>query len=625
MNEPMLETIEASHPVHGQEAFGCPLAAASRQQISLAAADELFFPKHKSVITQYSTDESGITELHLYYGAKEISFDLPELFAFGENLAKQACFVAGSATSWGEGYEWPQVRELLEQLLEEGVLQRTEAMSSNPIFSRVKIYPSPLPPAASTVPRTWFESEEITRELTGYALELGYLELVIPIFRVAHIALDTEGHQVGEANVFPKPLRLDVPTEWRGCPHPGSRYQTERPMNVTALKSMRKHWPQIMAALLHIREAFLQRFPKARNGWTVGDLERLSSLVLAVPAYLLMRTRGRVENGDLHPALSSMFRVTDGLRMTMHQMLFLPSIEPTLAPDAPMTSAEIYAYAERNYVFFSEHGVCAGPKGMIEEFLSVLVDGKYALGSESVTFVPPLQAALDELDAAFDYGLSGLQAHAIVFSLWPAMGRTYERLWTTLEAWSASHSATLIALRERFRNNVEFLRTRSLLASEEWCASREQVYADMYAQCTNGLGSSCTEEVVLAARITPIAAAHHANVAQQLRTVLRQRCAVEEATHSSEVESLVASLMDYIQREQAIVRAACEVQQRINRMLGRAPPTRLFTASAIDLYNQMQGNVAKLPYLLDEIEEMLGLRIVVTADAIEISDRATQR
>ena len=38
----------------------------------------------------------------------------------------------------------------------------------------------------------------------------------------------------------------------------------------------------------------------------------------------------RVENGHLHPVLSSMFRVTDGVRMAMHQMLFSPIYEPTL-------------------------------------------------------------------------------------------------------------------------------------------------------------------------------------------------------------------------------------------------------------------------------------------------------
>src|SRR5689334_7418006 len=44
--------------------------------------------------------------------------------------------------------------------------------------------PSPLPPAQTAVARTWFECESITHALTGRPLEMGYLELVIPIFRV---------------------------------------------------------------------------------------------------------------------------------------------------------------------------------------------------------------------------------------------------------------------------------------------------------------------------------------------------------------------------------------------------------------------------------------------------------
>jgi len=617
MNELATEVVESSRDRIRQEPSGCPLQSMHTQRTVLDADDELVFPKHKRVVTQYSTDASGAAELHLYYGEKEISFDEPGLFAFGERLAKQSRFVARTATTWGEGYDWPRVLELLEQLIEEGILRHVDANESGSISTHGACL-SPLPPAHSTVPRTWFECEAITRELTGHALELGYLELVIPIFRVAHIAMDAEGRQVGEANVFPKLLRLGVPTEWRTCPHAGSRYQDDRPMNVTALHSMRKHWAQMMVALLRIREAYLRRFPKARHGWTVGDLERLSSLVLTVPTYLLMRAEKRVENGHLHPVLSSMFRVTDGVRMTVHQMLFLPVGEPTLPPDAPMTSAEIYAYAERNHVFHSDHGVCAGSKPMIEEFLNVLVDGQPVEGAESVVLDAFVQAALAEIEPAFDYGLYGLQAHAVVFSLWPAMCRTYEQLWTIVEAWSEESSVTLIGFREHLHSRVNFLRTQTLLRTEEWRVSRERAYADMYAQCAGGLGSA-SSGATLSKRIAPVWAAHHAHAADQLRTVLRRRFCGTLA--SPNVERLVAALMDYFRQEQAIVRAACEIQQRINRLLGRTLPTRPFSASEIDIYHLMLGDVARLPYLVDELEEMLGLRIVVTEAAIDISDR----
>jgi len=48
---------------------------------------------------------------------------------------------------------------------------------------------------------------------------------------------------------------------------------------------------------------------------------------------------------------------------------------------------------------------------------------------------------------------------------------------------------------------------------------------------------------------------------------------------------------------------------------------RPFTASATDIFNLMLGDVTRLPYLVDELEEVLGLRIVVTPDAIEIAER----
>jgi len=618
MNQVPTEAVESSQETFEQEASDCPFHA---HRPSLDADDELVVPEPKRLFSQYSTDASGSAELHVYYGDKEISFDDLELFAFGEGLAAHARFVAGTATTWGKGYEWPRVRELLEQLIEEGILQRAEAESS-PVLTEDGARPSPLPPAQCTVPRTWSECEAITRELTGHSIELGYLELIIPVFRVAHIALDSDGRQVGEANVFPKRLRLDVPTKWRTCLHAGSRYRYDRPMNVTALKTMRQHWPQMMVALLRIREAYLRRFPRARNGWTVGDLETLSTLVLTLPAYLMMRSERRVENGQLHPALSSMFRVADGVRMTMHLMLFVPTVEPTLEGDAPMTRAEIYAYAERNDVFIAEHGVCAGPKAMIEEFLSVLVDGQPIEGAEAVELDAQVQAALEDLDPAFDYALYGLQAHTVAFSLWPAMARAYERLWAIVEGWPEERSEAFIAFRARLGRAIDVLR-RSLLRSEAWRESRDRVHAHIYEHAAKGSGTT-PSSARLAECIAPVHAAQHAQAANQLYAVLELRLFHSASTLSPALAELVDALMDYFRQEQGIVRCALEVQQRINRLLGRSAPVRPFTASEIYVYVELIDNKDLLPYLPRELEAALGLDIAVTRDAIEICARGIQ-
>lgn len=596
----------------------CPAHAPQIKHRLLSGGDELVFPLHKRVIVQYSNDEAGMRELHLYYGDKEISFEEPELFAFGETLAKQAGFTAKTATSWGAGYPWLQVKELLEHLLDEGILHYADSFAGEQTPERNGHCPSPLPKAQTTTPRSWVESEAITRELTGRKLELAYLELVIPVFRIAHIAMDTEGRQVGEANVFPQALRLDVETEWRTCPYSGSRYLDERPMNVTALRSMSAYWPQMMEALLRIRNAYLQRFPDARHGWTVGGIEALATLVLAVPTYQLMRTQHPVENGQLHPALASMFRVTDGLRMVTHQMIFVPVGEPTLPAATPMTAGEIYDYSERNHAFSSAQGVCAGPKVMVEEFLNVLLNGVPAKDSNATPLDAPVLAALEEIEQAFDYGLYGLQAHAAVFSIWPAMTRCYAQLADIVQAWSGDMPEPLLDFKERLQAHLAVLNTQTHHASEAWRRQREQAYADIYRHCAQGLRER-TDHKSLFERLAPVFETRHRPARDQLRTVLQAFCA-EGNTVNGDVDNLLNCLMNFFLQVQAILKLAGGIQQRINGLLGRAEPLQAFDAKQIDIHNLLQASDnRRLPFILDELEDVLNIRISITKDTIEIA------
>ena len=103
-----------------------------------------------------------------------------------------------------------------------------------------------------------------------------------------------------------------------------------------------------------------------------GDLEALGSLrrvVESLYAPTLDLPADRALNGA-HVVLllrrDERVRVTDGVRMVMHHMLFSEDLEPTLPLHAPMTAAELYAYAERNEIFISDHGVCAGPRAMMK-------------------------------------------------------------------------------------------------------------------------------------------------------------------------------------------------------------------------------------------------------------------
>ncbi len=580
--------------------------------------DILVFPMSKNVVLQHGQDAHGAPALTLFYGASEITFDDPAQFGFGEMLARQTRFRAGDAQDWCSA-DWSHLSDMMSTLVDAGVIRHARSDDTDALFKLGhEDRPSPLPPAPSDQPRNWAENgEALMRALTGQPLEMGYLETVVPIFRVAHLFLDDDGRQVGEANVFPAKTRLDVATQWRTCTYAGTRYQAEKPMNVTALRAMRAHWRQMMALLLHIRDAYLNRFPKARDGWTVGDLERLSTAVLALPSFMLLRGANPVANGALHPALSNLFRVTDGLRMTMHQMLFIPFHEPMRRPDEKVSAAEIFAYAERNYSFHSARSVCAGPQFMIEEFLAVIIDGTPPKSGLPGELVGQVRAAADVIELALDYGLLGLQTFGAVFSTWPPMTRCYHDIHQVLQNWPQPFSDPVQALRTRFALHYEQLTQNTHLANEAWREHREAVYDDMYVQCVFGVTGARPDKTlnnILTPRPSPAATAAR----QELRQLLALRLGDDPRTAEA-LDALAAHILEFLLRGQASVRLAQDIQCRVNAVLERPAPRHRLKLADLHLHQiLMDADVRTLPFLLDELVAALGIRCAVDSQSLEI-------
>src|SRR5215470_4839322 len=90
----------AHHAVPAAESMEEP---SEEPQVRIEPHDQLFLPLNKRVVVQYAAGGDGVRELHLYCGPKEVIFDEPELFGFGETLAKHASFIAGSAVQWTVG------------------------------------------------------------------------------------------------------------------------------------------------------------------------------------------------------------------------------------------------------------------------------------------------------------------------------------------------------------------------------------------------------------------------------------------------------------------------------------------------------------------------------------------
>jgi len=592
----------------------CPLAETA--QPALAPTDRLFIPYRKRLSHTYTTNDEGVRELRIDYGIKEVTFDEQHLFPFAESLVREPSFTGEDAIGWGPGYAWDEIQPLLQTLLDEGILRRGDAVDDPRGGGLV---PSQLPPSQCPVPRFWSlaECEAITRDITGRPIEVGHLEAFVAVFRIAHPALDADGRQVGEGNVYPAQLRLDRDTEWRVCQYSGSRYRDSAPMNITALKAMIKYWKPMMVTLLAVRDELARRLDLPRAPWTIGDLHTLSCVVLGLPAFQLLQRGGVSPQPPLHPVLSSLFRITDGVRMVTNGMLF--SIEATRRADEPLTAAEVYEYSEMGGVFIGRTGVCAGPKPMIDEFFSIAIDGVAADHLAGIAPPPEVQQLLAQLPDAIDYGLLGLQTWGITHSVWLAMSRAYQAIAALFDAAGGDRHA---GLRARLHDDLDvFGRLQINLPYDQ--EVHFKFYIDAYERSRRALRSPVgPARLADAIALGPKQPAHGV-AAEQLRRLLAPRLArTADSGSGPEVDKLVDILVHYLREEQAILGAAETVQEAINRLLERPRPSRPLTIRDHRAIFLLAPRVRSFPYLLDLLEDELGIHIECTAHAIEITESA---
>ncbi|MEZ4363199.1 MAG: hypothetical protein R3B48_23695 [Kofleriaceae bacterium] len=591
---------------------------------ALQPSELLHLPYRKRMWHSYATNDDGARELHVFYSVaaavKEITFDEERLFPFGEQLARQSSFVAETATTWGPGYEWTEIRELLEALIDEGIVVRGSGVDED---RGGGLAPSRLPPSRCPAPRSWSaaECEAITGELGGRAVEVGYLEAILSVYRIPHPVLDEDDRQVGEANVYPPALRLDRETEWRVCQYPGSRYRDERPMNITALRAMIKHWKPMMVTLLAARAELLRRLTRSREDrWTVGDLHMLAAVVLSLPAYLLMKGGGASPQPPLHPVLSSLFRITDGIRMTTHEMLFL-SAERTRRPDEPTTAAELHAFAERNRTLISEYGVCAGPKAMIDELLHTACDGAPVEGGDELVLPPQVQALLAELPAAVDYGLIGLQVWGLTRSVWLQMSLAYKALRAILTGAQGAQADALRARLEADWRKLDIQRIAEDLDRDVHLQVYEDCYEQPWRALARPIGAPTLDACISACPET----SRHRVVCAHLQELLLESLA-EVSFAGQTVEAAVSDLAElltrYLRQEQTILASATALQRALNERLQRPHPTRALTVRDLRVnYAMYGGHTAEFPYLFDSLEQELGIHVECTAATIAVARR----
>src|SRR3569833_3111165 len=292
----------------------------------LQPSEDLYIPKRKRMTHARIKSDDGQDVLHLFYGYTELIFDEPEVAPLGEKLLEVDQFRAEDAMAWAnaEPHSWEKIRELLEALLHQKVLGR---VADAPVGRTAEPYPQRLGEAPEGRELLTHSAHDnrcpmITEQAFGHAFDLGNLEVLVPIYRIAHPALDVDGRQVGENNVSPRTLFLDLPTQRKQCSYPGSRYQHDLPMNQTAMKAMSKRWPELLSLTEQFRAAVVERMPpRDPASRTAGELHFIAVCTLASVGYVMVRGVDPVPHGQLDGGLAALFRLLAGVRLVTNDLV----------------------------------------------------------------------------------------------------------------------------------------------------------------------------------------------------------------------------------------------------------------------------------------------------------------
>lgn len=171
---------------------------------------------------------------------------------------------------------------------------------------------------------------------------------------------DDEGRPLGENKV----LRLageQVPVELRRCPYPGSRHEHPKPMNVSALQQMIRHWPRIVGALGWLRA----RYVEGPGELSLLAFWRVAQAGALVPSYLLLHGAGPFREAHLPAWVAGLYKASLGLYETSQLMMIHGSVTGECGPGAVVTAEAVLAFADRNQVVVGQHEVCAGPANLI--------------------------------------------------------------------------------------------------------------------------------------------------------------------------------------------------------------------------------------------------------------------
>jgi hypothetical protein len=215
-----------------------------------------------------------------------------------------------------------------------------------------------------------------------------YAEFFVSAADISRVHVDEAGRYLGERSL-PGSLVSDDEFTMVPCRYAGSR--NARPMNISGLPGVTKHWPTVVHDALSLRARYVERVAVPRLPWVHVWL--FGRTLTAVPAMLMRRdTEAYTRVPDRYAAL---FKPSIGLYMTTERAI-LGGIDPLATP----TATEFLAVTESSGAFLSADAACSGPPHLVDEWLAAVLDGEITGGTRQAA--EPMTPA--EIELALDYG-----------------------------------------------------------------------------------------------------------------------------------------------------------------------------------------------------------------------------
>lgn len=216
-----------------------------------------------------------------------------------------------------------------------------------------------------------------------------YRELFLDPVAIALTFRSEDGRPVGEENA-PAYAQEGVEFRSKKCPFPGSRKGMD--MNMSGFKHVTDHWDGIMGDLGGMRKRYMER--NGLEEFNLIHFWRFAKTMTAIPTFLVRRQDDPLPRERVPNRFVGLYKTAQGLHMTPEHMIVCGA-ELDQAIDVEL----ILDYTEEKKVAVNANRACAGPPGMIRDFVTMAIEGEGDHAPDGV-----LEQTVGDMDRALDYG-----------------------------------------------------------------------------------------------------------------------------------------------------------------------------------------------------------------------------